>query len=191
VYFRIGGAVAGKATQSLVVNSHDTIIDHIWAWRADHGSSPTGWDVNPAETGVLVNGNNVLATGLFVEHYEKYQVIWNGQNGKTIFFQSEMPYDPPTQAAWRTGALGYAAYKVADTVTSHELWGGGAYCFFNINPAIHADRGFEVPVTPGVRLHSVSTVSLGGVGVIDHVVNTTGGPAQGVSTVPVNIVQFP
>ena len=191
VYFRIGGAVAGKATNSLVVNSHDTIIDHIWAWRADHGSSPTGWTVNPADTGLIVNGNNVLATGLFVEHYEKYQVIWNGQNGKTIFFQSEMPYDPPTQAAWRSGALGYAAYKVADSVTSHELWGGGAYCYFNVNPAIHADRGFEVPVTPGVKLHSVFTVSLGGVGVIDHVVNNTGGPAQGVSTIPVNIVNFP
>ena len=133
----------------------------------------------------------MLATGLFVEHYEKYQVIWNGQNGKTIFFQSEMPYDPPTQAAWRAGALGYAAYKVADSVTTHELWGGGAYCYFNLNPSIHADRGFEVPVTPGVKLHSVFTVSLGGVGVIDHVVNNTGGPAQGVSTVPVNIVNFP
>ena len=144
VFFRIGGAVAGKATNSLIVNSHDTIIDHIWAWRADHGSFPTGWTVNPADTGVVVNGNHVLATGLFVEHYQKYQVIWNGQNGRTIFFQSEMPYDPPNQSTWRSDALGYAAYKVADSVTSHEAWGVGAYCFFNIDPSIHAGRGFEV-----------------------------------------------
>ena len=191
VYFRIGGAVAGRATNSLIVNSHDTLVDHIWAWRADHGSFPTGWDINPAETGVLVNGNNVLATGLFVEHYQKYQVIWNGQNGKTIFFQSEMPYDPPTQTTWRTDALGYAAYKVGNGVTTHEVWGAGAYCFFNINPAIHADRGFEVPVTSGVKLHSTFTVSLGGVGVIDHVINNTGAAAQGTSTIPVNIVTFP
>ncbi|KQV96924.1 hypothetical protein ASC87_24500 [Rhizobacter sp. Root1221] len=191
VYFRIGGAVAGKATNSLIVNSHHTLIDHIWAWRADHGSFPTGWTVNPADTGVVVNGNNVLATGLFVEHYQKYQVIWNGQDGKTIFFQSEMPYDPPNQVTWRSDALGYAAYKVADSVTSHEAWGAGAYCYFNINPSIHAGRGFEVPAVPGVRLHSAFTVSLGGVGVIDHVVNDTGGAAQGVSTVPVNIVHFP
>jgi hypothetical protein len=191
VFFRIGGAVAGKATNSLIVNSHDTIIDHIWAWRADHGSFPTGWTVNPADTGVVVNGNHVLATGLFVEHYQKYQVIWNGQNGRTIFFQSEMPYDPPNQTTWRSDALGYAAYKVADSVTSHEAWGVGAYCFFNIDPSIHAGRGFEVPTVPGVRLHSAFTVSLGGVGVIDHVVNNTGGPAQGVSTVPSNIVHFP
>ena len=191
VYFRIGGAVSGKATNSLVVNSHNTIIDHIWAWRADHGSAPTGWTINTADTGLIVNGNNVLATGLFVEHYQKYNVVWNGQGGKTIFFQNEMPYDPPNQATWRSGANGYAAYKVADSVTSHEAWGLGSYCYFNVNPSIHADRGFEVPVNPNVKFHSVFTVSLGGVGVIDHVINNTGGAAQGTSTIPVNIVSFP
>ena len=191
VFFRIGGSMAGKATVSLVVNSHHTLIDHIWAWRADHGSAPTGWTVNTGDTGLIVNGNNVLATGLFVEHYQKYEVIWNGQGGKTIFFQNEKPYDPPTQAAWRTDGLGYAAYKVADHVTTHEIWGGGVYCYFNVNPSIHAARGFEVPVTPGVRLRHVLTVSLGGVGVIDNVVNNTGGPAQGAATVPVNVISFP
>lgn len=191
VFFRIGGAVAGKATHSLVVNSHHTLIDHIWAWRADHGSSPTGWTVNTADTGVVVNGNNVLATGLFVEHYQKYEVIWNGQGGRTIFFQNEKPYDPPSQAAWRTDGVGYAAYKVDDHVTTHELWGGGVYCFFNVNPSIHAGRGFEVPVTPGVRLRNVFTVSLGGVGVIDRVVNDTGAPAQGAATVPSVVTSFP
>jgi hypothetical protein len=192
VYFRIGGAVAGKATTSLIVNSHDTIIDHIWAWRADHGNSPTGWTINTADTGVIVNGNNVLATGLFVEHYQKYQVIWNGESGKTIFFQNEMPYDVPNQAAWQSGrGNGYAAYKVADAVKTHEGWGMGSYCFFNVNPQVNAARGFEVPVTPGVRLRSILTVSLGGVGTISNVVNDTGGIAQGVSTIPVTVAAFP
>jgi len=191
VYFRIGGAVAGKATNSLVVNNHDTIVDHIWAWRADHGSSPTGWTINTADAGLIVNGNNVLATGLFVEHYQKHEVVWNGQGGKTIFFQNEMPYDPPTQAAWRSDALGYAAYKVADSVVSHEAWGVGSYCYFNVNPGIHAARAFEVPAVSGVKLHSLLTVSLGGVGVIDHVINNTGAAAQGASTVPVNLPNFP
>src|SRR4051812_4041929 len=36
VFFRIGGAAAGKATVSLEVNSDHTILDDIWAWRADH-----------------------------------------------------------------------------------------------------------------------------------------------------------
>jgi hypothetical protein len=190
VFFRIGGRIAGKATTSLLVNSSNTIIDHIWAWRADHGAG-VGWTVNTADTGLIVNGANVTAYGLFVEHYQKYEVVWNGNGGRTYFFQNEMPYDPPNQAAWRTGALGYAAYKVADAVTTHEAWGVGSYCYFNVDPSIHADRGFEVPTRTGVRFHDLLTVSLGGNGVIDHVINTTGGPAQGTATVPSNVVSYP
>ena len=191
VFFRIGGAAAGKATISLVVNSDDVILDDIWAWRADHGTG-VGWTVNTADTGVVVNGDNVTAYGLFVEHYQRYEVIWNGENGKTIFFQNEMPYDPPNQAAWtHDGVNGFAAYKVADGVKTHEAWGLGSYCFFNVDPTIHATRAFEVPVTPGVKLHDILTVSLGGVGTIDHVVNDTGAAAQGAATIPVNIVSFP
>ena len=191
VFFRIGGAAVGKATTSLVVNSDNVILDDIWAWRADHGTG-VGWTANTADTGVVVNGDDVTAYGLFVEHYQRYEVVWNGENGKTIFFQNEMPYDPPNQAAWMNGSVkGFAAYKVADDVKTHEAWGLGSYCFFNVDPTIHATRAFEVPVTPGVKLHDLLTVSLGGVGTIDHVVNDTGAAAQGAATVPVNIVSFP
>ena len=190
VFFRIGGSVAGVATTSLIVNSDDTIIDHIWAWRADHGAVPTGWTINMGANGLIVNGDNVLATGLFVEHYQNYEVLWNGNGGETIFFQNEMPYDPPTQATWRTGANGYAAYKVADTVTSHQGFGMGSYCFFNVNPSIQADRAFEVPVASGVKFQSLLTVPLGD-GTIDNVINSTGGPAEGTNAVPVDVVSFP
>jgi len=190
IFFRIGGAGPGSARTSLTVNSNNTLIDHIWAWRADHGSG-VGWTTNTADTGLIVNGNNVTAYGLFVEHYQKYEVIWNGQGGRTIFLQNEMPYDPPNQAAWRTGANGYAAYKVADTVTSHEAWGLGSYCYFNVDPSIVADRGFEVPNTAGVRFHDLLTVSLGGNGTITHVINNTGGAATGTATVPSNVVSYP
>jgi len=194
VYFRIGGAVAGKATTSLIVNASDTLLDHIWAWRADHGASPTGWNVNTADTGLIVNGNNVLATGLFVEHYQKYEVIWNGENGKTIFFQNEMPYDVPNQASWSSGrGNGWAAYKVADNVRNHEGWGLGSYCFFNIGGTstnLNAARGFELPVAAGVKLHNVFTVSLGGNGTISHVVNDTGAITNS-TTNPSNVLNFP
>jgi hypothetical protein len=132
-----------------------------------------------------------MAYGLFVEHYQKYEVQWNGQGGRTIFFQNEMPYDPPNQAAWRTGANGYAAYKVADTVTTHEAWGMGSYCYFNVDPTIVADRGFEAPNVAGVKFHDLLTVSLGGNGSITHVINDTGGVASGTATVPVNVVSYP
>lgn len=193
VFFRIGGAVAGKATTSLIVNSDNAIVDHIWAWRADHGNAATGWTINTADTGLIVNGDNVLASGLFVEHYQKYEVIWNGQNGKTIFFQNEMPYDVPNQATWRSGANGYAAYKVADSVTSHEAWGVGSYAYFNVDPTIHADRAFEVPNTAGVKIHDALTVSLGNTGYIDHIVNNVGAavPQPGTNTKPSDLISYP
>jgi hypothetical protein len=64
-------------------------------------------------------------------------------------------------------------------------------CFLNIGPTLHADHGFEVPATPGGQFTSLLTVSLGGKGVIDNVINATGGPAQGADTIPVNVVSFP
>jgi len=98
---------------------------------------------------------------------------------------------PPSQAAWRTGANGYAAYKVGDRVRSHEAWGLGSDCYFNVDPSIHADRGFEVPDVAGVRMHDLSTVSLGGVGVIDHAINATGAAAQGADTIPSTVTSHP
>jgi hypothetical protein len=190
VFFRIGGPHVGKAVASLVVARDNTILDDVWAWRADHGSG-VGWTTNTADTGVVVTGDNVVATGLFAEHYQKYNVVWAGEEGKTIMFQNEMPYDPPNQAAWQhDGVLGWAAYKVADSVETHEAWGLGSYCFFNVDPTIHASRAFEVPVTPGVKLHDILSLSITNHGTIDHVVNDVG-PATGPDTTPVNIVSYP
>ena len=186
VFFRIGGANLGKATQSLVINSNNVILDDIWAWRADHGSgdgNSVGWTNNTAANGLIVNGTNVTAYGLFVEHYQQYNVIWNGNGGRTYFFQNELPYDAPNQAAWMNGSVdGYAAYKVADSVTSHEAWGVGSYCYFNVDTALIEDHSFEVPNTPGVKFHNLVTVSLGGVGTISHIINSTGGPSNSSNT---------
>ncbi len=190
VFFRIGGPHVGKATVALEVNSDHVILDDIWAWRADHGTG-VGWTSNTADTGVVVNGEDVLATGLFSEHFQRYDVIWNGNGGRTIMFQNEMPYDPPNQAAWQhDGVLGFAAYKVADSVTTHEAWGLGSYCFFNVDPTIHASHAFEVPDTPGVKLHDILDLSITNHGTIDHVVNDVGDPTNA-NTVPVNLLSYP
>ena len=134
----------------------------------------------------------MTAYGLFVEHYQKYEVIWNGNNGRDIFFQNEMPYDVPNQAAWMNGSLnGYAAYKVANSVTSHEAWGVGSYCYFNVDPTVNAYHAFEVPNVAGVKFHDLLTVSLGGNGTITHVINDTGATAQGTSTIPVYLASYP
>ncbi|MES9505133.1 coagulation factor 5/8 type domain-containing protein [Streptomyces sp. NPDC000609] len=191
VFVRIGGAGPGKATTSLVVNSNDTIIDHTWLWRADHGDG-VGWETNRADYGLRVNGDRVLATGLFVEHFNKYDVEWAGENGRTIFFQNEKSYDAPNQAAIQNGSTkGFAAYKVDDSVTTHEGWGLGSYCFFNVDPTIRQDHGFQAPVKPGVRFHDLLVVSLGGKGQYEHVINGTGSPTSGSDTVPSKVVAFP
>ncbi|MHA7283632.1 adenylyl cyclase [Arthrobacter sp. TMS2-4] len=193
VYFRIGGPHVGKADVSLEINSDHVLIDHTWVWRADHGNEGSfGWDVSTGRNGVIVNGDDVTATGLFVEHYQEYNVIWNGERGRTVFFQNELPYDPPNQAAWQhDGVLGWAGYKVADDVETHTLWGGGSYVFTNVDPSIHATRGFEVPETPGVVLNHLLTVNLGA-GTIDHVVNNTGAPVSNDNTgTPSYVVRYP
>ena len=56
-----------------------------------------------------------------------------------------MPYDPPNQAAWMNGTTnGYAAIKVANSVTTFGGWGLGSYCFFNVNPAVVSATGVRV-----------------------------------------------
>lgn len=190
VFIRVGGAGVGKATQSLVVNSNNVIGDHMWIWRADHGSG-VGWTTNTAANGLIVNGNNVTMYGLFVEHYQQYQTIWNGNGGRTYFYQNEIPYDPPNQAAFMNGSTqGWAAYKVGANVTTHEAWGLGSYCYFSANPSVVLAHSFEVPATPNVKFHSLVTVSLGGTGTISHIINNTGGPSNS-STNVANLVNFP
>ncbi|MEV6766034.1 discoidin domain-containing protein [Streptomyces sp. NPDC051105] len=191
VFVRVGGAGPGLATNSVVVNSNNVIIDHTWLWRADHGSG-VGWNTNRADYGLRVNGNDVLATGLFVEHFNKYDVYWNGQRGRTIFFQNEKAYDAPNAAAiTHDGVVGYAAYKVADTVTSHEAWGLGSYCNYTADPSIVQSNGFQVPTGSGIKMHDLLVISLGGMGQYAHVVNTTGSPTSGTSTTPSKVTQFP
>ena len=178
VFVRVGGPWAGKATTSIEVNSPDTLLDHIWAWRADHGQG-VGWTSNIGDHGVVVNGDNVTALGLFVEHYQKNQVIWNGERGRTIFYQSEIPYDPPTQGAYMDGArAGWASYRVGDNVRQHLAQGLGVYSFFdnqyNNGQNIYVESGVQVPQRPGVRVESAVSVMLNGTGGINHIVNDQG-----------------
>ena len=212
VYFRIGGPYVGKADISLEVNSDHVLIDHTWVWRADHGiegfdatcdlddpdnyencedgsGNPIGflgdnirWVTNIGRNGAVINGDDVTATGLFVEHYQEYNTIWNGERGEVYLYQNELPYDPPTQADWTAddGTLGWAAYKVADDVEEHTLWGGGSYIFNRNNPAIVTENGYEVPEAPGVRLNRILINNLSGPGVMNSIVNGCGPTIDGI-----------
>jgi len=196
VFFRIGGAEAGSATVSLLVNSNNVILDDVWGWRADHGNG-VGWTVNTADTGLVVNGDNVTAYGLFIEHYQKYEIIWNGDGGTDVFLQNEMPYDAPSQAAWMEspGVDGYAALKVANHVTRFNGYGLGSYSFFNQGINIFAANAFEVPSTlPAGSMNDMLTIflSTSGSGGILNVINNTGGSSTIANPdTPVTVVSFP
>ncbi len=202
VYLRVGGPHIGKADVSLQVDADDVLIDHAWVWRADHGvegftagaSGDTDrWRTNTGRVGLVVNGDRVRATGLFVEHYQEHNTIWNGEDGEVVLYQNELPYDPPTQADWTRpdGTLGWAGYKVGDDVRRHQLYGGGVYVFNRNDPSIVTQRGFEVPATSGVRLHHLLSVNLDA-GAIERVVNDVGDRVDSDAPgVPSYVVDFP
>lgn len=191
LFFRDGGAAVGRTIGNLEINSNDTIVDHTWIWRADHGSG-VGWNQNVSANGLVVNGNNVTVYGLFVEHHQQFQVLWNGNGGRTYFYQSEIPYDPPDQARYTStpGVNGWASYKVADTVTTHEAWGLGIYSVFRY-PNVQLTRAIEVPKTPTVKFHHMITVALDDRGGISNVIDDKGGPTATKPRVTPKLAEFP
>jgi len=194
VFFRVGGAEAGQAENSLIVNTDHTILDDVWAWRADHGNG-VGWTSNTADTGVIVNGDDVDAYGLFVEHYQKFEVIWNGRNGEDVFFQNEMPYDPPSQAAWMSSPAtdGYAAFLVTPRAKGFEGYGMGSYSFFNQGVPIFATQAFQSP-RDGVQFTDLLTIFLNKTasGGILSMINGIGGSSTAANPdTPVTVLHYP
>ncbi len=176
IFFRVGGPAEGSAKCCLMINSNDVCIDHVWLWRADHGNG-VGWDKNKGANGLVVNGNNVTIYGLFNEHFQEYQTLWNGNNGRVYFYQSEMPYDPPTADSWKhDGINGYASYKVADHVTSHEAWGIGIYNVFYNAPVI-VDNAIETPAALEEKMHHMIIFWLNGnkESIVKSIINGKGG----------------
>ena len=185
IFFRVGGAAIGNVETCLEINSRDVIGDHLWVWRADHGDRTSGrihigWNESRGAQGVIVNGDDVSLHALFVEHFQQYQVSWNGERGRTWFYQCELPYDPPSQRAWMAGRTrGWAAYRVADRVQTHQATGLGIYANLTADPSIVLESAIEAPRRPGIHFTSVTTISLGGgKGTIAHLVNDAGAAAR-------------
>jgi hypothetical protein len=194
VYFRIGGAETTpvSASVSLLDNASNSIIDNVWAWRADHGNQ-VGWTQNTASTGVAVTGSGVTAYGLAVEHYQKNEVVWSGQGGTDIFFQNELPYDVPSQSAWMATPSqdGYPAFLITRGVKTFQGYGLGSYSFFNTGVAIQDAMAFQAPDTPGVQFHDAFTQFLNGSGSINSVINGTGAAVNSTFHGPSDVVTYP
>jgi hypothetical protein len=177
VYFRTGGESGGSNDSCLVINSHQVIGEHFWIWRADHGKG-VGWNSNVSRNGVVVNGDDHTVYGLFNEHHMEYQTLWNGNGGRMFFYQSEIPYDIPDQESWTSHngtQNGFASYKVADQVMSHEAWGLGVYSYFR-DAAVKLHSAIEAPNVPGVNIHHMTTIWLNGTpgSEITHIINEDG-----------------
>ncbi len=179
IFVRNGGSVTQNTStnRDIEINNNNVIGDDLWLWRADHGYN-IGWNNNVSQHGVVVNGANVTMYGLFNEHHKNYQTLWHGENGKTYFYQSEDPYDPPTQGDWmsHSGATkGYASYKVGDNVNNHYASGLGVYAVFNrTQENVHQNSAIEVPDTAGVKIHDAAITKFAANGGIDHIINNKG-----------------
>jgi hypothetical protein len=193
VFFRVGGATAGSASTAFVDNSNDSILDDVWIWRADHGAGAGTWTSDQSATGLVVNGDNVTSYGLAVEHFQKYETVWNGQGGTVLFFQNENPYEVPDQASWMASPTqnGYPAFYVSNRVTTFQGYGMGSYTFFNQGVDIQNSMAFQAPNTPGVQFHDILTVFLTGSGGIQSVINGAGVAVSSAFGGPSDLVSYP
>ena len=106
----------------------------------------------------VANGDNVTAYGLFVEHYQKFEVIWNGQNGEDVFSQNEMPYDPPSQAAWMS----------SPTIDGYAASIGAPHCHQNSDNCTARESGLML-----AQLYRGSLLSSGDTQALLHLLETT------------------
>ena len=194
LFFRIGGVsnIHTETDTALIINSDYVIGDNFWIWRADHSRGIAWKDYvddegekvygNPAETGILVNGDYVICYALMVEHFKKYQTYWKGEHGKVIMYQSETPYRVDSQTEWKSHdntVNGYSSYKVDDNVKHHDGQGIGVY-WVNYSNVLLANA-IEVPETEGVRMYHLVTTNFTSSypGYIENVINGTGGSGEG------------
>jgi hypothetical protein len=193
VFFRVGGEEAGSVRTAFVDDANGSLIDDVWSWRADHGAGAGTWTGDTADTGAAVGGDDVIAYGLAVEHYQKYETVWSGQRGTVIFFQNENPYEVPSQSAWMASPTqdGYPGFSVSNRVTSFQGYGMGVYSYFDQGVPIESSMAFQAPQRPGVQFHDILTVFLNGSGGIESVINGTGAPVLAGAGGPSDVVTYP
>ncbi|MDA3852011.1 MAG: hypothetical protein PF447_12190 [Spirochaetaceae bacterium] len=177
---RVGNGTPGTAEAALTVNANHVIGDHLWLWVADHDGQtfPLPWTTNASSSGIIVRGDGVSMYGLFCEHFQEFQTLWEGNEGSVYMYQSELPYYADTEEWWSTPEVqGYASYKVADDVSTHYAWAIGIYMVFGET----CQRAVEVPEKPGVQIERAMITSIAS-GTLNHIVNDAGSSATAFGT---------
>ena len=105
-FFRVGGEAVGSATVSFVDNADYSIIDNVWAWRADQCQYPRRYRLDGQPGQHRVGRQWQLRKCLWtfsVQHYQKYEVIWRGQDGTEVSSRTRCRTTLPTSpTGWRT-----------------------------------------------------------------------------------------
>lgn len=162
------------------INSPNIVCDNLWMWRADHDSQGLVYNEdNACNTGLQINGDNVIGYGLACEHTLKDLCQWNGNNGQCYFFQAEFPYD--VTASY--GTLGYTGYRVGNGASQHAAYGVGVYSYFR-DHVVTAQSGIFSPISSGIRFINAFIRFLNGNGGISGILNGNLGANQNCNNPP-------
>ena len=190
LFFRVGGHTTTNVSVDacLIINQNNVIGDNFWIWRADHGKN-IGFNKNYARLGCVINGHAVTCHALMIEHFYEYQLMWNGEDGEVIFYQSETPYDLPNQTYWMRydegyvgeEAFGYPSYKINNQVINHKALGVGIYYINTSNIYEKCYTALETPCNDGINLFHISARYFGGEGRFTHAINNINGYEEGLN----------
>lgn len=143
--------------------------DNLWLWRADHWLSDQYLVYNHENfcgNGLHVArpAHHVTMYGLFVEHTLSDMTLWQGEDGVTYFYQSELPYDAMDEAAGQTSRVApfkAHGYLVDQAVQRHKAVGVGVYAYFRDHD-VTVPAAIKVPDHDGVRIQNALTKYLNG-----------------------------
>lgn len=173
IFVRVGGPhdFMGPVNDSMLIfKSGYTVLDNTWLWRADHtldGGVYNG--TSPVKHGLHVKADNVYTYGLAAEHTIEDNVLWEGDNGLTYFYQAEIMYDY-TGDVWD-----HSCYTIDKSVDGHYATGLGCYSFFRDYDAV-APSGVNTNGAENVKIDKAASVWLNGVdgSGIENVINQDG-----------------
>jgi hypothetical protein len=159
------------ATNAYLLNQNYTILNQGQIQTNNNsgdGYTTANWVASSGNTGAIVNGDHNTWQGIWLEHFKKTEITWNGEYGNVMFLENErpltVPYDNPGEIGvqphvWKMNADfdGYPALAVTPSVDHFRLngfqsWsrlGNGCYC--NVTSVI------TTPVRPDVTFHALFT----------------------------------
>ena len=117
------------ATNAYLLNQNYTILNQAEIQTNNNsgdGYTTTNWVASSGNTGAIVNGDHNTWQGIWLEHFKKTELTWNGEYGNVTFLENErpltVPYDNPGEIGvqphvWKMSADfdGYPALAVTPT----------------------------------------------------------------------------